>query len=49
VTYADDFVILCKRGKAEEANTRERAFASYTRSVEILDRESALLGSPECA
>jgi len=38
-----------KLGILSIGNSGERAYASYMRSVEILDRESALPGSPECA
>ena len=37
-----------KLGILSIGNTGEKAYASYVRSVEILDRESALSGSPEC-
>lgn len=37
-----------KLGILAIGNTRERALAAYTRSVEILDKESTLPGSPEC-
>lgn len=37
-----------KLGILSIANTGEKAYASYMRSVEILDRESELLGCPEC-
>ncbi len=37
-----------KLGILSIGNTGERAYASYKRCVEILDRESALPGSPEC-
>ncbi len=36
-----------KLGILSIGNTGEKAYASYMRSVEILDRESALIGSPE--
>ncbi len=38
-----------KLGILSIANTGDKAFATYKRSVEVLDRESAQLGSPECA
>ncbi len=37
-----------KLGILSIGNTGEKAYASYMRSVEILDRESGLLGSSEC-